>query len=642
MKKKINRRLAAVLVMLFAVYMLFGQLTQLSQIQKSVVKESEIIARQLAQMIARTDARGMENASVWKEMLSIAAPDDGSVLLIADEATEQILGATVESFENQTLSGLGILPVEYQAYGKGFSVTIGDITYYGVLCEYDGLLYGRLVNRGAMYRKLNAPAVIMPFLAALLFIILGIGISRYTNKNIVRPIVQNSATVQKMANGDLDVVFTTGKSELPEIQQEGSCLNRIRDTIRSQQMKLSQCEQLLAMEMERADMANAAKKVFLMRMSHDIRTPMNGIIGMTVVAQEHIDDTERVKNALAKIDQSSKRLLSMMEDILDMSMIESGRMDMTEQDFQLADLIRDTVEQLRPMAELRRHQLTVEVKNLTHEYVVGSPERVQTIFNNIIENAVKYTPKGGMIRVTIQELPSEIRYAGKYLFVFEDNGIGMSKEAIEHVFEPFECAQDDQCAGEPRGMGLGLPIVKSIVQMMNGSIQVESVPGNGSKFSVTINLKLQKRTEGVASHIVRNEVKPEDFRKENYADKRVLVVEDNDLSGEVASELLEMTGVEVERVNNGQQAVLRMTEVPEGYFDMLFMDVEMPVMDGYIATRMIRHMKRDDVKRIPIIAMTTLAEQENVEAAKRAGMDEHMTKPLELERLKEMLMKWLK
>ena len=642
MKKKINRRLAAVLVMLFAVYMLFGQLTQLSQIQKSVVKESEIIARQLAQMIERTDARGMENASVWKEMLFIAAPDDGSVLLIADEATEQILGATVESFENQTLSGLGILPVEYQAYGKGFSVTIGDITYYGVLCEYDGLLYGRLVNRGAMYRKLNAPAVIMPFLAALLFIILGIGISRYTNKNIVRPIVQNSATVQKMANGDLDVVFTTGKSELPEIQQEGSCLNRIRDTIRSQQMKLSQCEQLLAMEMERADMANAAKKVFLMRMSHDIRTPMNGIIGMTVVAQEHIDDTERVKNALAKIDQSSKRLLSMMEDILDMSMIESGRMDMTEQDFQLADLIRETVEQLRPMAELRRHQLTVEVKNLTHEYVVGSPERVQTIFNNIIENAVKYTPKGGMIRVTIQELPSEIRYAGKYLFVFEDNGIGMSKEASEHVFEPFECAQDDQCAGELRGMGLGLPIVKSIVQMMNGSIQVESVPGNGSKFSVTINLKLQKRAEGVASHIVRNEVKPEDFRKENYADKRVLVVEDNDLSGEVASELLEMTGVEVERVNNGQQAVLRMTEVPEGYFDMLFMDVEMPVMDGYIATRMIRHMKRDDVKRIPIIAMTTLAEQENVEAAKRAGMDEHMTKPLELERLKEILMKWLK
>ena len=174
------------------------------------------------------------------------------------------------------------------------------------------------------------------------------------------------------------------------------------------------------------------------------------------------------------------------------------------------------------------------------------------------------------------------------------------------------------------------------------TIGTEGVPGNGSKFSVTINLKLQKRAEGVASHIVRNEVKPEDFRKENYADKRVLVVEDNDLSGEVASELLEMTGVEVERVNNGQQAVLRMTEVPEGYFDMLFMDVEMPVMDGYIATRMIRHMKRDDVKRIPIIAMTTLAEQENVEAAKRAGMDEHMTKPLELERLKEILMKWLK
>jgi CheY-like chemotaxis protein len=259
----------------------------------------------------------------------------------------------------------------------------------------------------------------------------------------------------------------------------------------------------------------------------------------------------------------------------------------------------------------------------------------------MIENAVKYTPKGGKIRVAISELDSDIRYMGKYCFVFEDNGIGMSQEAVAHIFEPFERASDDDRTVTVKGMGLGLSIVKNIVQLMNGTIQVESQPEVGSKFTVTICLKLQKRAEGVATHMERNEVRLEDFRKENYSDKRVLVVEDNELSGEIAAEVLSMTGIEVEQARNGQQAVFRMTEVPEHYFDLILMDIQMPVMDGYIATRMIRNLKREDAKEIPIVAMTALASGEDVDASRAAGMDDHITKPLELERLKEILMKYL-
>ena len=243
--------------------------------------------------------------------------------------------------------------------------------------------------------------------------------------------------------------------------------------------------------------------------------------------------------------------------------------------------------------------------------------------------------------MTITELPSEIRYMGKYSFIFEDNGIGMTPETVQRIFEPFERESDDQRAGTIRGMGLGLSIVKNIVELMNGTIQVESEPEIGSRFRVVINLKLQKRAEGVATRIVRNEVHLEDFRSENYSDKRVLVVEDHELSGEIAVEVLKMAGVEVEQVFNGQQAVLRMTEVPEGYFDLIFMDIQMPVMDGYIATRMIRNMKREDVRRLPIIAMTALSSEEDRESARQVGMDDYIIKPLELDRIKEMLMKWV-
>lgn len=641
MKKKITRRLAVLFVMTFVIYMMFGQVTQLLQLQEKVVRESGIIIGQLARLVEQAALSGTEDEAVWNKLLSVAELDDESDLLIADASTEKVLGTTSQQFAGKTLKELGFLPVEYQKFGKGFYTTIGEVTYYGVFYEYDGLLYGRLKQQGTIYQPLQAPTALMPLTVAVFLVILGIGISRFADQNIARPLTRLTEATRRFADGERDVSFLTGKTDFGEIQQIGSCMNQIQDLVKNLQAQLDEHRQLLAMESERADVATAAKRVFLSRMSHEIRTPMNGIIGMTAIAEANIDDPERVRDALAKIDASAKQLLTMLNDVLDMSMIESGRLDLTEQNFQLADLINRTIEELRPMAEARQHQMIVEVKSLVHEHVVGEPERVRAIFTNIIENSVKYTPKGGVIRVTIEELPSEIRYAGRYSFVFEDNGIGMTPETVKHIFEPFERVSNDQRAVSIRGMGLGLPIVKNIVELMNGSIQVESESEVGSKFSVTISLKLQRRAEGVATRIVKHEVRVEDFRKENYSDKRVLVVEDHELSGEIASEVLRMTGIEVEQVYNGQQAVLRMTEVPEGYFDLILMDIQMPVMDGYIATRMIRNTKRDDAKRLPIIAMTALSSGEDREAARQAGMDDYITKPLELDRLKEILMKWM-
>lgn len=641
MKKKINRRLAVVFVMSFVIYMLFGQMTQLLQLQKNVVRESEIIISQLARTAEQMNVSGSEDEGGWNKVLSFAVPDEAVKMLIVDSATEKVLGATAEELSGKTLGELGFMPNEYRKYGNGFHVSIDDETYYGVFYEYDGVLYGRFKSQGVIYQPLHAPTVMMPLVVTVILLILGTGIGRYANENIAKPLTCLGEAIRRFVDGERDVSFSTGKTDFDEIQQMGSCMNQIQDKIAGMQAQLAEHQQLLKIESERADVATAAKKVFLSRVSHDIRTPMNGIIGMTAIAEANIGDEERVRDALAKIDASGKQLLTMLNDVLDMSMIESGRLDMTEENFQLADLINETIKKLRPMAEARQHQLLVEVKGLMHEHVVGEPRRVQAIFTNIIENSVKYTPKGGTIRVIIAELPSAIRYVGRYSFVFEDNGIGMTQEMVQRIFEPFERELNDRRAGTIRGMGLGLPIVKNVVELMNGSIQVESEPDTGSRFRVVISLKLQRRAEGVATRIEKNEVRLEDFHRENYSDRRVLVVEDHELSSEIAAEVLKMAGVEVEQVFNGQQAVLRMTEVPEGYFDLIFMDIQMPVMDGYIATRMIRNMKREDVRQLPIIAMTALSSGEDREAASQAGMDDYIVKPLELDRLKKMLMKWL-
>ena len=533
--------------------------------------------------------------------------------------------------------------------------------------------------------------------------------------------------------------------------------------------KERQQEMALQAACDAAEAANKAKTDFLSNMSHDIRTPMNGIIGMTAIAAAHIDDKERVQDCLQKITQASKHLLSLINEVLDMSKIESGKVNLYEEEFNLSDLIDNLLNMTSAQIEEHHHEFSVNISGVTHEAVIGDSLRIQKIFTNLMSNAIKYTPDGGRIQLSITEKTSNQAKVGCYEFVFEDNGIGMSEDFVEQIFEPFSRAADGR-VNQIQGTGLGMPISRNIVRMMGGDIKVESRLGEGSRFIVTMYLKLQDTAEipndrfvnldvlvadddplsldsccgmlndlgmkadgvstgaeaveqvvlhhaqkrdyfacildwkmpdmdGIATtrairRAVGNEVpiiiisaydwtdieqealaaganafiskplfrsrlarafsalvgeeepaeqepSPASLEEVRLEGRRALLVEDNALNLEIAAEILEMTGLTVESATDGTEAVDRMAACEDGYYDIIFMDIQMPRMDGYDATRAIRAMNRSYCKQVPIVAMTANAFAEDVQAAKTVGMNEHIAKPLDLKTLARTLERWL-
>lgn len=539
----------------------------------------------------------------------------------------------------------------------------------------------------------------------------------------------------------------------------------VDETVREE----SEQRQALQEAFDAANKANSAKSDFLSRMSHDIRTPMNGIIGMTAIASAHLDDRERVSDALTKIASASRHLLGLINEVLDMSKIESGKINLKEEEFNISDLLNNMLLMVQPQIKQHNHNLQVRVMDIEHEDVIGDSLRIQQVFVNIMSNAVKYTPDNGHICVEVRERSYNKHQYGCYEFVFEDDGIGMSEDFVKHIFEPFSRAEDDRTS-KIQGTGLGMAISRNIVKMMNGEINVESEEGHGSKFTITMFLKLQDKQEyetedlqglsvlvvdddqlsceatcsileeigmkcewvlsgeeaatlvenahrenrdyfavildwqmpgmnGVQTTKAMKRVVGKDmpvvilsaydwsdiemdaraagvdsflskpvlktgfirlFRKLKngdedgkaspeldevsdcqYPGRRILLVEDNELNREIAAEVLGMTGMEIEEAENGKIAVDKFSASEPGYYDVIFMDVQMPVVNGYDATAAIRSLKRPDAGHIPIIAMTANAFVEDVEAAKNAGMNEHLSKPLDFEKLAAVLNKYL-
>lgn len=517
-----------------------------------------------------------------------------------------------------------------------------------------------------------------------------------------------------------------------------------------------------------AENASRAKTEFLSNMSHDIRTPMNAIIGLTAIAGANIESQDRVVECLGKITKSSRHLLGLINEVLDMARIESGRMSLAEEDFSLPELVDNLLTLTKPAIDEHNHQLEVHVEHIEHEAVCGDSLRIQQVFVNLMSNAVKYTPDGGNITLTIKEKPNGFSELGYYEFSIEDNGIGMTPEFQKIMFEPFSRA-DDHRTTKVQGTGLGMAIARNIVNLMNGDIRVESAPNKGTKITVTVYLKLQENEkeqekelldlpvlvvdddktccestvatlqeigiagewvltgkeavercaarhktgrdyfavildwkmpemDGIATarrirECVGEEVtiiiltsfdfseieeearavgvnafmaKPlfrsrltatlrqftsgkkeknarnylEDFAKENYAGKRILLVEDNALNREIATEIIGMTGVTIDIAENGKIAVEKVMEAPEKWYDLIFMDIQMPIMNGYEATAAIRALAGSRGK-VPIIAMTANAFAEDVQLAKNTGMNEHIAKPLDLNKLNDVLKQWL-
>ena len=518
-----------------------------------------------------------------------------------------------------------------------------------------------------------------------------------------------------------------------------------------------------------AQHANNAKTTFLSNMSHDIRTPMNAIIGFTTIAASHIDNKEQVRDCLQKVLSSSNHLLSLINDILDMSRIESGKVQIKEQECNISEMMHSLVNIIQPQVKAKQLELFIDTFEVVNEDIIADALKMNQVFINLLSNAVKYTPAGGSVSFRIMQRKTFRHGWGDYTFIIKDNGIGMSEEFVKHIFEPFERESTVTQSGI-QGTGLGMAITKNIVEMMNGTIAVESEQGKGSTFTVELSLKLQdgkkngeqlKELDGLRALIVDDDMNVcdsvnkmlrqlgmrsewttsgreavyrakaahdegdsyhtyiidwqmpemngvETARKirssvgenvpiiiltaydwtdieeearavgvtafcakplfmsdlksallaannpsakeesdaapwtlENFSGKRVLLVDDVDMNREIAEIILEEAGFVVETAPDGTDAVAMVEHSPERYYDAILMDVQMPTMNGYEATRTIRNLPRDDVKTLPIIAMTANAMDEDKEAALKNGMSDHIAKPLDITTLISVLKKFL-
>lgn len=395
-------------------------------------------------------------------------------------------------------------------------------------------------------------------------------------------------------------------------------------------------EKRLKEEKQRADSASEAKTNFLSSMSHDIRTPMNAILGMTKIARLYLNDQERVKDCLKKIEISGQHLLDLINEVLDMNKIESGMLELNSVPFDLDEFFEEIFTMAKPLAENRNHDFIMDVKGVEHKKVFGDKSRLSQVLMNLISNAVKYTNEGGKIRLSAFE-DTQGETDASYTFQVKDNGIGMSEEYLPFLFDRFSRAEDDKVS-KIQGTGLGMAITKQFVTLMGGEIKAESKLGEGS--TLTVNLMLRLQTEKDAKDYVR-QITPDDVSSVDLSSKRVLLVEDNEINAEIAGEILGLTGINVEFAVNGKEAVEKIAGCQDGYYDLVFMDIQMPVMNGYEATKEIRALGREYTKKIPIIAMTANAFAEDVKAAKEAGMNEHISKPLDEVRLMAVMQRWL-
>ena len=382
--------------------------------------------------------------------------------------------------------------------------------------------------------------------------------------------------------------------------------------------------------------ANRAKTTFLNNMSHDIRTPMNAIIGFTTLAKSHIDNKEEVFGYLEKITQSSKHLLSLINDVLDMSRIESGKVIIEEREENIFDIIEEIKNIMQADVLTKSIDFSVDTENISNGYIFCDKLRVNQVLINLLSNALKYTNSGGKIYFKISEKASKRKGYSNYEFIVKDTGIGMSEEFVKSIFEPFSRERSSTVSGI-QGTGIGMTITKNLIDMMKGTIDVKSELGKGSEFIVTIPFRLQKE---------HKEVKKEDenllkVQIDDFKGKRVLLVEDNMMNREISTEYLQDFGFLVENAENGEEACKILKNSEPGYFDLVLMDIQMPIMDGYEATREIRKFENKDIANIPIIAMTANAFEEDKKEAKDAGMNGHLSKPIEIpeliKKLKEIL-----
>lgn len=376
-----------------------------------------------------------------------------------------------------------------------------------------------------------------------------------------------------------------------------------------------------------AQHANQAKTRFLFNMSHDIRTPMNAIIGYTQLLENNLDNKKQALDYISKLKSSSTILLSLINYILEMTQIESGKLDLKKEIGDLDDLVKNINVVVEPLIKEKKLHYSYHLE-IKHHHIICDKTKLREIVLNILSNAIKYTPEGGNVELLIQEISFENNKV-KYHFIIIDNGIGMKEDFLPHIFEEFAREKTSTESKVP-GVGLGLPIVKSLIDMMNGTIQVESKLNKGTKFTVELSFLTSLQVENV------NERNTSTL---DFSGKHILLVEDNELNTEIGIELLNTFKVIIDLAKNGEECIKILEKMPEGYYDLILMDIQMPIMDGYEATKIIRSFNNKNAQ-IPIIAMTANAFEEDRKHALQLGMNEHLAKPVDIEKLKDVLTKY--
>jgi signal transduction histidine kinase/ActR/RegA family two-component response regulator len=388
-----------------------------------------------------------------------------------------------------------------------------------------------------------------------------------------------------------------------------------------------------------AKQANQAKTAFLSNMSHDIRTPMNAIIGFSTLALDNPSDTEAVTDNLQKILMSGNHLLKLINDILDMSRIESGKVHIQEKECSLTDVMDSISSMILPQMTAKQLQFNC-IEDIENSEVYADSLKIEQVLINILGNAVKFTPAGGSIDFKVTQEKCSMEGYAEYIFSIKDTGCGISEKFLRRIFEPFERENTAVKLGI-EGTGLGMTITKNIVDMMKGTITVNSKLGKGTEFVIHLKLRLSEEQQPKKTQ-TRNRVERKKRSREQFKGKRLLVVEDNKLNREIAQKILTSVGFIIDSRGDGTDAVQAVKSSEENYYDAILMDIRMPVMDGHEATREIRALDRNDIKEMPIIAMTANAFEEDREMALKCGMTEHITKPLDIDKLFEILEKYIK
>ena len=406
--------------------------------------------------------------------------------------------------------------------------------------------------------------------------------------------------------------------------------------------KAKELENLQALQAELAatQKENAAKSNFLTKLSHDIRTPMNAIVGMTILARSAPEDAVQTRDCLDKISQASDILLALINDVLDLARLQSGNMHLRTECLNLEEQINSSLMGAASSAAAQNITIARDF-SLQHDHVIGDVSQLHAIIINLVGNAIKHTPENGTITVKLRETgttgtqPKQAAYELK----IHDNGAGITPELLPHVFEPFN--RDDDEKGNGQGTGLGLAIVKNIVNMLGGSIFVKSEPGQGTEFTLTLHFPVAETAEIAAAPKPETPAAPLPPAKTNYFGRHALLAEDHAVNAEVASKFLKKTQLTVERAENGQMAVEMFAESPVGYYDIIFMDIQMPKINGHDAARTIRGLPRADAQTVPIIAMTANAFSSDIHESLNAGMNAHLAKPVDINKLYTILAQWI-